>query len=146
MAYFYFYFFLFLSKVFATPKSSRKIKPFIDHILSFSIVGDQIWFRNFQIVQNKDNANNNTKSKDPSEDSSLVEIGPRFSLSIIRIFNGSFTGSTLYENPEYVSPNTERRNIRLAHQSKYLKRVHAAEAREQKETLNVEDPFKDVFK
>ena len=31
----------------------------------------------------------------------LVEIGPRFVMQLIRIFDGSFCGATLYENPEY---------------------------------------------
>ncbi|KAJ3416107.1 Ribosome biogenesis protein brx1 [Chytridiales sp. JEL 0842] len=125
--------------IFATPKSSRKIKPFIDHILSFSILNNRIYFRHYQILQKKNPSTNQNET-------SLVEIGPRFSLSIIRIFNGSFQGATLFENPEYVSPNTERRNVRLAHQAKYVKRVNAAEAREQKPKLKVDDPFKDVFK
>jgi len=36
---------------------------------------------------------------------SLVEIGPRFVLQVMRIFDGSFCGSTLYKNGEFVSPN-----------------------------------------
>jgi hypothetical protein len=32
-------------------------------------------------------------------------LGPRFVLNPIRIFEGSFGGSTLYQNPHYVSPN-----------------------------------------
>ena len=39
------------------------------------------------------------------EDGSLVEVGPRFCLNLIRIFKGSVGGPTLYENPRYVSPN-----------------------------------------
>jgi len=39
------------------------------------------------------------------EDASLVEIGPRFVLNLIKIFQGSFGGPTLYENPHYQSPN-----------------------------------------
>ena len=31
--------------------------------------------------------------------------GPRFVLNLIRVFEGSFGGSTLYENPQYQSPN-----------------------------------------
>lgn len=38
-------------------------------------------------------------------ETTLVEVGPRFVLNVIRIFNGSFNGSTLYENPHYRSPN-----------------------------------------
>ena len=35
----------------------------------------------------------------------LMETGPRFVLTPIRILAGSFGGPTLYQNPEYVSPN-----------------------------------------
>ena len=45
-----------------------------------------------------------TATKKEAE-TSLVEVGPRFCLQLIRMFNGSFGGSTLYENPEYESPN-----------------------------------------
>ena len=31
--------------------------------------------------------------------------GPRFVLNPIRMFEGSFGGATLYQNPHYVSPN-----------------------------------------
>jgi len=37
---------------------------------------------------------------------SLVEIGPRFVLQVMRIFDGSFCGSTLFKNGDFVSPNT----------------------------------------
>ena len=36
----------------------------------------------------------------------LVEIGPRFSLNIIKIFDGTMTGLVLYENQLYESPNS----------------------------------------
>ena len=39
---------------------------------------------------------------------SLVEIGPRFVLNPIRIFAGSFGGPTLYQNPQFLSPNFVR--------------------------------------
>ncbi|KAJ3010513.1 UNVERIFIED_CONTAM: Ribosome biogenesis protein brx1, partial [Siphonaria sp. JEL0065] len=87
------------SQTFGTPKTSRKIKPFVDHVLLFSVVNDVVYFRNYQIVEK-------TIEKQKEPETSLVEVGPRFTLSIIRIFSGSFMGSTLYENPEYISPNT----------------------------------------
>lgn len=34
-----------------------------------------------------------------------MEIGPRFVLNLIKIFQGSFGGPTLYENPGFKSPN-----------------------------------------
>ena len=38
-----------LTKVFGVPPLARKAKPFIDHILTFSILDSKIWFRNFQV-------------------------------------------------------------------------------------------------
>ncbi|CDZ98192.1 RNA-binding protein required for biogenesis of the ribosomal 60S subunit [Phaffia rhodozyma] len=87
-----------LTHIFSVPKSSRKTKPFIDHVLTFSLLDNKIWFRNYQIVE-----------KDPMvpngpPQTSLVEIGPRFVLTPIRIFEGSFSGATVYENAEFVTP------------------------------------------
>lgn len=123
---------------FATPRTSRKIKPFVDRVMQFSFVDGRIWVRNYQIVKNegkedvgavlmeggeeekvvdekKDVGAKKQESKkrkspvggkfDKEDDVSLVEIGPRFVLNVIRIFDGSFGGRTLYENPEFVSPN-----------------------------------------
>ena len=58
-------------------------------MITFSVVDNRIWFRNFQIL---------------SEDGALAEIGPRFVLNPIKIFDGSFQGQTIWENPRYVSP------------------------------------------
>ncbi|XP_015780703.1 PREDICTED: ribosome biogenesis protein BRX1 homolog [Acropora digitifera] len=77
-------------QIFSTPCYHPKSKPFVDHILSFSVDDNRIWFRNFQIVE---------------EDGSLLEIGPRFVLNLIRVFDGSFGGATLFQNPRYQSPN-----------------------------------------
>ena len=38
-----------LGQIFNVPKGSRRSKPFIDHVLSFSIVDNRIWFRNYQV-------------------------------------------------------------------------------------------------
>ena len=50
-------------------------------------------FRNFQIVE---------------EGGSLAEIGPRFVLNPIKVFEASFSGQTLWENPNYVTPTAHR--------------------------------------
>ena len=34
--------------------------------------------------------------------------GPRFVLQLIKVFEGSFGGPTLYENPQYITPNAVR--------------------------------------
>jgi ribosome biogenesis protein BRX1 len=72
----------------------------------------QIWVRNYQILEEQPiNALEAHLSKAQSgqeEATSLVEIGPRFVLNPIRIFRGSFGGQTLFQNPDFVSPNEIR--------------------------------------
>jgi hypothetical protein len=36
-------------QIFGVPSTARRAKPFIDHILTFSILDSKIWFRNFQV-------------------------------------------------------------------------------------------------
>jgi ribosome biogenesis protein BRX1 len=62
--------------------------------------------RNYQIIDKSD-ADSSSGNKKANE-TQLVEIGPRFVLIPIRIFNGSLCGATLYQNPAFVSPNDER--------------------------------------
>ncbi|KAI9325975.1 ribosome biogenesis protein BRX1 [Zopfochytrium polystomum] len=120
-------------QVFGTPRTSRKIKPFIDHVLTFSVVGEQIFFRNYQAIEKEGQM-------------ALVEIGPRFNLTIMRIFSGSFLGATLYENPKFVSPNLVRREQRLAEQLKYFNRVKATMERDQRAVPLPQDELSDVFR
>jgi len=101
------------TQIFGVPPSARRAKPFIDHVLTFSIVDGKIWFRNFQIIE-KDPV----KPNGPSE-TSLVEIGPRFVLTPIRIFEGAFGGATVFSNPEFVSPAAVRSQLKRAQGEKY---------------------------
>ena len=82
-----------LERIFSTPNNHPKSKPFVDHVFTFSLLDDRIWFRNFQILEGGD---------------SFVEVGPRFCLNLIRIFDGSFGGATLYQNPNYQGPSREK--------------------------------------
>jgi ribosome biogenesis protein BRX1 len=50
------------TQIFGTPKSHPKSQPFIDHVLSFTIIDNKVWLRNYQIIE---------------ENGSLAEIGPR---------------------------------------------------------------------
>lgn len=129
--------------MFSVPKTSRRTKPFIDHILTFSILDNKVWFRNYQVrsaslspspplrrrlpfpsqstQQSHVSASNcfplssrrlilylalfrlQIIEKDPlvpagPPQTSLVEIGPRFVMTPIRIFEGSFSGATVFEN------------------------------------------------
>jgi hypothetical protein len=37
------------TQIFGVPPQARRAKPFLDHILTFSILDSKIWFRNFQV-------------------------------------------------------------------------------------------------
>ncbi|KAI0311598.1 ribosome biogenesis protein BRX1 [Amylostereum chailletii] len=105
--------------IFGVPPQARKVKPFVDHILTFSILDSKIWFRNFQIIE-----------KDPLQpngppQTSLVEIGPRFVLTPIRIFEGAFNGATVFSNPEFISPTAVRSAMRREKGNRYKERRQA---------------------
>ncbi|GAA97361.1 uncharacterized protein L969DRAFT_87297 [Mixia osmundae IAM 14324] len=133
-----------LMQIFAVPRTARKAKPFVDHITSFSIADGKIWFRSFQIIdspapsvidpiQAAEEATAAAIAEGISTKSSrskasggprmtLSEIGPRFVLVPIKIFEGSFGGATLYANKEFVPPSqvyTAQKNERaLKYQTK----------------------------
>ncbi|CAO3622566.1 unnamed protein product [Cunninghamella echinulata] len=119
-----------LGQVFNVPKGSRRSKPFVDHVLSFSIVDNRIWFRNYQIVEKNAQNTPGFSLEDKKNDLSLIEIGPRFCLTVIRIFDGSFGGPTVFENPEFVHPNYIRAAERKKHSQKYVKRQMNVKNRE----------------
>lgn len=106
----------------------------MDHVFTFTILDNRIWFRNFQIIE---------------EDAALVEIGPRFVLNLIKIFQGSFGGPTLYENPHYQSPNMHRRVIRSITAAKYRERQQVKDVqklrKKEPKTILPHDPTADVF-
>ncbi|CAE6441594.1 unnamed protein product [Rhizoctonia solani] len=110
--------------IFGVPSTARRAKPFIDHVLTFSIVDNKIWFRNFQIIE-KDPL----KPNGPPE-TSLVEIGPRFVLTPIRIFEGAFGGATVFSNPEFVTPAAIRSQFKRAQGEKYRARKESQAERD----------------
>jgi len=115
------------TQVFGTPYHHPKSQPFIDHVITFSVLDNRIWFRNFQIME---------------EDGSVVEIGPRFTLNPIRIFDGSFIGQTIWKNPSYVPPNKYRAELKKAAAGKYMDRVTHKEEyeRTRPKSTHAEDP------
>ncbi|XP_010393455.1 ribosome biogenesis protein BRX1 homolog [Corvus cornix cornix] len=121
-------------QIFSTPQYHPKSQPFVDHVFTFTITDERIWFRNYQIIE---------------EDASLVEIGPRFVLNLIKIFQGSFGGPTLYENPHYQSPNMHRRLVRLSVAAKFREKQQVKEVQKIKKkgtkVLVEEDPTEVVF-
>lgn len=74
-----------------------------------------------------------------------MEIGPRCVLEIIRIFDGSFCGSTLYENTKYITPNELRRAAKVKMQSKYVKRAEAKNKKESKDMSMPADELEGIF-
>lgn len=92
---------------FGVPPNARKLKPFVDHVMTFSIVDDKVWVRNYQIAETEDQ-----KDGKLDESLSLVEIGPRFVMTLITILEGSFGGPKIYENKQYVSPNAVRSQLK----------------------------------
>eukprot|EP01038_Epipyxis_sp_PR26KG_P006514 gene6514-8952_t len=111
-----------LSDAFGTPYGHPKSKPFNDRIMSFFVVKNNIWIRNYQIVD---------KNEQNDKESHLVEIGPRMVLIPIRIFSGSLSGATLYQNPAFVSPNFERAAFKKRKGDRYVDRINQVKSREE---------------
>jgi ribosome biogenesis protein BRX1 len=144
-----------LTSAFAVPPTSRKMKPFVDHVLSFTIADDRIWFRNYQVDISSFNMFINqiqvtqvveNKMEDEME---LVEIGARFVLNPLRIFAGSFGGPTLYQNTEFVPPSAVQAAKKQEKADTYLKRKVDQQAKAEvskKRKAVLEDPFDDVFR
>ena len=125
-----------LTHIFGVPQGARKTKPFIDHVMGFTIADGKIWIRCFQISETAISKTDTTQedgvdtavvaskvSKKPGDTKiSLVEIGPRFVLTPIVILESSFGGPVIYENKEFVSPNQIRSELRLSKAGRYNSR------------------------
>jgi ribosome biogenesis protein BRX1 len=61
-------------------------------------------------------------------------------LDIIRVFQGSFGGPTIFQNSHYVSPNKVRHDISAAKGSKYKSRVDATSERTKRLKSNEMEP------
>ena len=105
-------------QTFAVPRTARKIKPFVDHVASFSVADGKIWFRNYQVrLQAAQSAlrlqildapateaidsvapGSKPKRNKDAPKTTLSEIGPRCVLVPVKIFEGSFNGATIFEN------------------------------------------------
>lgn len=72
------------TQIFNVPYKHSKSQPFADHVITFSFLDGRIWFRNYQILDQKD--------------MSMVEIGPRMVLMPMLIVSSSFYGKTLWAN------------------------------------------------
>jgi len=128
-------------QVFATPPGHPASKPFIDHVMSFYILDNRIWFRNYQITEN----DTENKTKPEAE---LVEIGPRFIMNPIKIFSGSFTGAPLYTNANFISPTQLRMVAKQKESGKYVNRVITKKEQQERKVESQDlpgDGLEDVF-
>merc|ERR1711879_925806 len=125
------------TQIFGVPKTSRKVKPFVDHVMGFTVADGKIWIRVFQINESETSkkkpadgeemdVDEAPKKKKGSEfDVNLVEIGPRFVLTPIVIQESSFGGPIIYENKEFVSPNQIRSDLRKSKAGRFNKNRRA---------------------
>jgi len=100
-------------QIFGVPNHHPKSQPFFDHVFTFSIVDGKVWFRNYQILE---------------ETGALAEIGPRMVLNPIKVFDGSFSGQTLWENAKYTTPTAKRSLLKKMQANKYEDRVKSKAA------------------
>ncbi|KAL2358024.1 Brix domain-containing protein [Cryomyces antarcticus] len=131
-----------LSHIFGVPKGARKTKPFVDHVMGFTIADGKIWIRCYQInetepgkqkplpeangaptTETKAEEKPKKTGKNTDTNITLVEIGPRFVLTPIVILESSFGGPVIYENKEFVSPNQIRADLRRGKAGKYNARA-----------------------
>ncbi|KAI0394585.1 Brix-domain-containing protein [Xylariaceae sp. FL0594] len=124
-------------QIMGVPPQQRRSKPFIDHVLSFSVADGRIFMRCYQLLESEpskveaaaaaagteedEKAKKKSARKGDKEkelDMSLLEIGPRCVLQPIIIQEGSFGGALLYENKHFVSPNQVRADLRRKSASK----------------------------
>lgn len=133
-----------LVQTFTAPAGHRRTKPFVDHVVTFSLLDGRIWFRHYQIVD----AALNEKTADKNVESAVVEIGPRFVITPIKCFSGSFQGATLWENPEYIGPNEVRRAVRKRQGDATISKMQQKSKRRKHMHNNklVHDPIHNVFR
>jgi len=136
-------------QIYGTPRGHPKSKPFVDHVMNFSVLDGKIWFRHYQITDTTtDRAEIKQSMKIGEETVKLAELGPRFVLDLIKVFDGSFGGRTLVSNESYVTPNSARSVHQRKKAGKYVDRKHQEQARSERAKRNVlpSDPLRDVFK
>lgn len=110
-----------LKQAFSTPNLHPKSKPFIDRIMSFSSSQGEIMVRNYEVKEEKSG-----KETEPV----LTELGPRFSLRLVRISDGCFHGEPLWTDKSYVPSSATKQGIKVAAQAKFIKKIKEKEERE----------------
>ena len=107
------------------PRGQTKSRRFVDNLMPFIRVDGRRWVRNYQITERGHNEKEAEKFAKRGNEPVLTEIGPRMVLEIIRIFDDSFTGKTLYENPDFITPTAPRSLEKKKKSGSYAKRMKA---------------------
>ncbi|OBA26021.1 Brix-domain-containing protein [Hanseniaspora valbyensis NRRL Y-1626] len=130
-----------LGHTFGVSPNSRKLKPFIDHITLFSLIDGKIWVRNYEIqskVKNLTEYENSLENEiDENDDLQLIELGPRFIMTPILILEGCFGGPKIWENENYVSPNSYRSFMKMEAAKQAIGRQEKKEQRKLNKRENV---------
>lgn len=130
-----------LAHTFGVSPNSRKLKPFIDHITLFSLIDGKIWVRNYEIqskVKNLTEYENSLENEiDENDDLQLIELGPRFIMTPILILEGCFGGPKIWENDNYVSPNSYRSFMKMEAAKQAIGRQEKKEQRKLNKRENV---------
>ena len=131
-----------LTHIFGVPPTSRKIKPFVDHVMGFTVADGKIWIRCFEIKETEVTKGSSeaqeqdtvevVKGQGKDTEIALMEIGPRFVLTPIVILESSFGGPVIYENKQFVSPNHVRAELRRAKAGRHAIRTEGIEDRKRK--------------
>lgn len=78
-----------------------------------------------------------------------THLGPRFVLELVRVFEGSFKGSILYDNLNYISPNEIRRRLKAERANKQNIKIEQKECIAFKDefvsSVKLEDPVGEIF-
>ena len=109
-----------LTACFSSPERGAKTNPYYDHVFSFSLADDRIWFRNYEVLL----------SEGSNVEMSLKEIGPRFCMQLIKLHSKPFSGPIIYTNPLFVSPNAIRASEKREEALKYSRRVAEQETKQ----------------
>lgn len=109
-----------------------------------------IWFRNYQIInENSDLQEIGNICDFYNVYHKCTHLGPRFVLELVRVFEGSFKGSILYDNLNYISPNEIRRRLKAERANKQNIKIEQKECIAFKDefvsSVKLEDPVGEIF-
>lgn len=113
-----------LTSIFNVPAGHRKghLHEFYERIFHFSVLDGKLWMRHYQILTDGC----------PQEQNILLdgmflrEIGPRFVLEPVKIFEGSFRGKIIWSNTSFKSLASAHIEEKKKNISKYAKRVRSS--------------------